>query len=319
MWVKRGFDQVSWKGRTGLTIGAFDGVHRGHQTLIRAMVTGARAASLDAVVLTFDPLPRQVFGHGKVELLSTLEERLALLEPLGVDGVVVIPFSRDIAATSATDFVAWMVDALALRGLWVGPDFTLGRDQQGDIPFLTATGAQRGFSVHIFNETVRWEGRPVRSSRIRYAVKAGDMRQAAGCLDRPYSLTGIVGHGEARGRTLGFPTANIDVPSERLLPGNGIYVCRAHLPSGSVGAVTNVGTRPTFGERPPNVEAYLLDFDADIYGERLQLDFLHRLRPELRFPSAEALIDQMRLDEANARAYLSENFQHRGTEGTEKN
>ena len=305
MWVKQRFEQLTLEGRTGLTIGAFDGVHLGHQALIRAMVAGARVASLEAVVLTFDPLPRQVFGHGKSELLSTLEERIALMEPLGVDGVIVIPFDRDVAATPAAKFVAWLADTLALRGLWVGPDFTLGRDQEGDIPFLVAMGAQRGFGVHIFDETVRWEGRPVRSSRIRRAVKAGDLRQANGCLERPYSLAGVVEHGEKRGRQLGFPTANLEVPEERLLPANGVYVCRAHLRSGSFFDITNVGTRPTFNHHPPNVEAHLLDFSGDIYGEPLRLDFLHRLRPELRFPSAEALIEQMRMDEVNARVFLS--------------
>lgn len=305
MWVKRGFESLTLEGRNGLTIGAFDGVHLGHQALIRAMVTGARAASLEAVVLTFDPLPRQVLGRGEYALLSTLDERIALIEPLGVDGVVVLPFDREFAATPAADFVAWLVDALALRGLWVGPDFTLGRHHEGDIPFLTTMGAQHGFVVHTFDEIVQWEGRPVRSSRIRKAAKAGDMRQVNGCLGRPYRLSGIVGHGDARGRTLQFPTANVEVSETRLRPANGVYVCRAHIARGSFGALTNIGTRPTFNHRSPTIEAYVLDFEGDIYGEWLRLDFLHRLRAELYFPSAEALVEQMRRDEANARAFLS--------------
>ena len=306
MWVNRDIEHLTLGVHSGLTIGAFDGVHLGHQALIRAMVAGAHAKGLQAVVLTFDPLPRQVFSHGENELLSTLEERITLMEPLGVDGVIVLPFDREVAATPAADFVSWLVDALALRGLWVGPDFTLGHNHEGDIPFLTTMGAHRGFAVHIFDETVLWEGHPARSSRIRRAVRSGDLRQANGCLGRPYQLAGIVRHGDARGHTLGFPTANLDTPPGRLRPANGIYICRAHLPQGSFDALTNVGTRPTFDHRPPTVEAYLLDFTGNIYGEPLRLDFLHRLRPEFRFPSAEALIVQMQTDEMDARVWLHE-------------
>lgn len=319
MWVQHGLEAVTSTTKTGLTIGAFDGVHLGHQTLIRCLVSAAHSGGLQAVVLTFDPLPRQVLGHGGADLLSTLEERLARLEPLGLDGVIVLPFDRVVAATPAADFVSLLVERLALAGLWVGPDFTLGRDQEGNIPFLREIGTRLHFDVHIFAENVVWEGQPVRSSRIRRAVKAGDMRQANGCLGRPYQLTGVVEHGEARGRQLGFPTANLQLPADRLLPASGVYVCYAHLLSGRFAAITNVGTRPTFNHHPPNVEAHLLDFSGDIYGEPLRLDFLHRLRPELWFPSAEALIEQMRQDEAEARAYLSIDSHYGGTEDTEKN
>lgn len=305
MWVKRLSDELMLEAESGLTIGAFDGVHLGHQALIRWMATEAHRGGMQAVVLTFDPLPRQVLRRGENGLLSTLEERIALMEPLAVDGVVVLPFDRKTAATPAADFVTLLVKRLALRGLWVGPDFALGRHQEGNIPFLKKIGTHYGFTVHVFNTNVLWEGRPVRSSRIRRAVKAGEMREANGCLGRPYRLTGIVEHGEQRGRRLGFPTANLELPEERLLPANGVYVCRAYLQRGSFDAVTNVGTRPTFDHHPPDVEAYLLDFSADIYGERLRLDFLHRLRAELRFPSAETLIAQIRRDEAAARAFLA--------------
>jgi len=307
MWVKRGFEQLVLDGPTGLTIGAFDGVHLGHQTLIRRFVAEARAVQLGTVALTFDPLPRQFFGQGAAALLSTLDERLIWMEPLGLDGVVVLPFDRDLAATPAADFVERLVQRLDLRGLWVGPDFVLGRDQAGDIPFLEQIGRKRGFDVHVFAANVVWEGQPVRSSRIRRAVRVGDMRQAAGCLGRPYQLAGIVEHGEARGRRLGFPTANLALPAARLLPANGVYVCYAQVDRGRFAAITNVGTRPTFNHHPPNVEAHLLDFSGDLYAQSIRLDFLHRMRPELRFPSAEALIEQMRQDEAEARAWIKHN------------
>ena len=305
MWVKNGIERITLAVKTGLTIGAFDGVHLGHQALIRWMVTEAHRSGMQAVVLTFDPLPRQVLGRGENGLLSTLEERLTLMEPLEVEGVVVLPFDRETAATPAADFVAALVNRLRLGGLWVGPDFSLGRHQEGDIPFLQEMGARYGFALHVFEENVLWEGHPVRSSRIRRAVKAGDMRQANGCLGRPYQLTGSVGHGEKRGRRLGFPTANLELPEGRLLPANGVYVCRAHVQGGSFAVITNVGTRPTFDHHPPDVEAHLLDFSGDIYGELLRLDFLHRLRAERRFPSAAALVAQIRRDEVAARAFLS--------------
>jgi len=304
MWIRRDIESLSLAGRTGLTIGAFDGVHRGHQALIRWMATAARQAEMQAVVLTFEPLPRLVLGHNGNDALSTLEERLDCMAGLGLDGVIVLPFDRQTAATPAADFVTWLVERLALAGLWVGPDFALGRNSEGDIPFLEAMGAQFGFTVQRFTDTICWEGSPVHSSRIRRALQSGDLAQANGCLGRPYRLNGIVEHGDQRGRLLGFPTANLRIPAHRLLPANGVYVCRAYLHDGRFDAIVNVGTRPTFNQYPPTVEAHLLDFSQEIYEERVQLDFLYRLRDELRFSSAEALIEQMHADRANALAWL---------------
>ncbi len=316
MWVRWVSEPLTLAGRTGLTIGAFDGVHRGHQALIRWMVAGARQAGMQAVALTFEPLPRQVLGHSTNGALSTLEERLDFMSPLGLDGVAVLPFDHQTAAIPATDFVTWLVEKLALAGLWVGPDFALGHNHEGDIPFLEVMGARLGFTVSQFGETVCWDGLPVRSSRIRHALKAGDLAQANDCLGHPYRLSGIVEHGHQRGRVLGFPTANLHIPANRLLPANGVYVCRAylhaHLHGERFDAIVNVGTRPTFNQYPPTVEAHLLDFSRDIYAEPLQLDFLHRLREEVRFPSAEALAAQIRADQADARAWLQEDehFHH---------
>ena len=304
MWVRQDIESLKLAGPTGLTIGAFDGVHRGHQALIRWMGAGARQAGMQAVVLTFDPLPRLVLGRSTNGALSTLEERLDYMRPLGLDGVVVLPFDRQAAAISATDFVTWLVEKLALAGLWVGPDFALGHNHEGNIPFLEAMGARLGFAVHQFGETLCWDGRSVRSSRIRHALKAADLDQANDCLGHPYRLSGIVEHGYQRGRALGFPTANLRIPENRLLPANGIYICRVHLHGEAFAAIVNVGTRPTFDHSPPTVEAYLLDFSRDIYDEPLQLDFLHRLREELCFSSVGALMEQIRADEADARAWL---------------
>jgi len=287
-----------------LTIGAFDGVHRGHKALIRWMVAGAREAGMEAVALTFDPLPRLVLGHSTNGALSTLEERLDYMAPLELDGVIVLPFDRQTAAISAEDFVTWLVEKLSLAGLWVGPDFALGHHHEGNVPFLEAMGARLGFTVSQFGETVCRDGLPVRSSRIRHALTAGDLAQANDCLGHPYRLSGVVEHGHQRGRVLGFPTANLRLPAERLLPANGVYICRTHLHGERFDAIVNVGTRPTFNYYPPTVEAHLLDFSGDIYGERVHLDFLHRLRAEQRFASVEALAEQIRADRVAALAWL---------------
>jgi len=227
-----------------------------------------------------------------------------MFEALGADGTLVLPFTPELAETSADDFVRLLVEQIHLAHLWIGPDFALGKHQEGDARFLQAASTRYGFQLHVLDQAVVWRGKPVRSSRIRQALVQGNLEEANGCLGRPYPLIGEVGHGDQRGRVLGFPTANLLLPGQKLLPANGVYVCSAILGRGTFAALVNVGTRPTFDHSHRTVEAYLLDFSADVYGEQLRLDFLHRLRPELRFPSAETLIAQMRQDELDGRAWL---------------
>lgn len=302
MWIERGLAHLHFKTPTALTIGSFDGVHRGHRALLGEMIAHARAAGMDAVVLTFDPLPRQVFGQAQHTLLSTLDERLSEFEALGIDGVVILPFDKTTAAIPAADFVHTLVRHLNLAALWAGPDFALGCGRKGDMTFLRRLGGELGYQVQRFSPYL-WRGEAVRSTRIREALQAGALDAANALLGRPYALTGVIVHGDGRGRQLGFPTANLVFPPERLLPAQGIYVCRACLPEGIFAAVTNIGTRPTFDLATLTVETYILDFAGDLYGRALRLDFLARLRDELRFASAEALIAQMRQDVADARAW----------------
>jgi riboflavin kinase/FMN adenylyltransferase len=304
MWINYGFENLTLNRRTGVTIGAFDGVHRGHQALIRQTVDEARRRAMLPLVLTFDPLPHQVADRHKDGLLLTREERLAHIEALEVRGVVVLPFNEALMQTTAESFVTQMVSHLALAGLWIGPDFRLGRDREGDVTYLRAAGERLGFEVHALRDTITWMDEPVRSSRIRKALKTGNIQEANGCLGYPYHLSGTVVHGDRRGRELGFPTANLRVPAERLLPANGVYICRVHLREGTYDAITNVGTRPTFDENPPAVEAYLLDFSGDLYGDWMRVDFLKYLRPEERFASAAELIAQMKQDEIQTRRWL---------------
>ncbi|MBN1922359.1 MAG: bifunctional riboflavin kinase/FAD synthetase [Anaerolineae bacterium] len=305
MWIERGLEQLSPTAPTQLVIGAFDGLHRGHQALIGGVVAAARAIAGQAVVLTFDPLPRQYFnGKPARTWLSSLEERLEQLAVLELDGVIVQPFDAALSALPARAFLSRLQEHVHLVGLWAGPDFALGQGRGGTLEVLRQLGIELGFTVHTFAPFI-WRGTAVHSSDIRRLLQEGHIEAANDLLGRAYRLTGRVCPGEQRGRRLGFPTANLEVPSERLLPKDGIYICRAHLARGSFEAVINVGTRPTFNHSDTTVEAHLLDFDADIYGESLRLDFLTRLRSELRFASAEALVQQMHKDVAQARRWLA--------------
>jgi len=312
MWVKHGLNHLTLANPTGLTIGSFDGVHRGHQALIHQLIEHAHTLDLEAVVLTFDPLPRQLFGGKPQQLLSSLDERLQYLASLKPDGVIVIPFDQKFASQSAETFAGRLINQLNMKILWIGPDFTLGRDRAGNAARLEELGRERGFEVHTVPPFLL-DGNPVHSSRIRKLLLTGDLKTANQLLGRPYALSGTVVHGEKRGHTLGFPTANLEVPEERLVPAKGIYVCRVHLPpqhietleTQSFGAVTNIGTRPTFNHSETTIEAHILDFSKDIYDAPMRLEFLARLREEKRFDSAAALIAQMQEDKARAKAWLN--------------
>lgn len=306
MWIEHDITHLRLRHPHAATIGAFDGVHRGHQTLIGNMVAESHTQGIAPLVVTFDPLPGQLKDPGGYWLLSALPDRLERFAELGIEGAIVIRFDTAFMHTSALEFATDLARNLSLRALWAGPDFRLGRGREGDIPFLRKAGGQLGFEVRTLQHTVTWGEIAVRSSRIREALRTGDIETANGCLGHPYRLTGSVEHGERRGRLLGFPTANLQIDQSRLLPDHGVYVCRAHLGTATYSAITNIGTRPTFNHHPLNVETHLLDFSGTIYGRMLQLDFLKYLRPEVRFGSVEALVHQIRLDEATARAWLQE-------------
>ncbi len=304
MWVERDFAALRLDHPSAITIGGFDGVHRGHQALIGGMVAAAEEAGLRPVVVTFDPLPKQFFRRGEALLLSDLDERLERIAALGVAGTVVLRFDAVLAAMPAADFVAHLVEGLRMRLLWTGPDFAVGRGREGDLDFLRAAGQRYGFALHV-EPPYRWRGVVVRSTAIRQALRRADLALANELLGRPYRLRGEVVHGLKRGRTLGFPTANLAPPAGRLIPANGLYLCRAWVGETAYTALTNIGTRPTFDHETVTVEAHLLDFDGDLYGRTLTLDFLRYLRPERRFPSVEALIAQINADVALARRLMA--------------
>jgi riboflavin kinase/FMN adenylyltransferase len=289
-----------------VTVGVFDGVHRGHQQLITRMVEAAHTADGAAIAVAFDPHPAAALGAAPLPLLTTMEERAELLDALGLDILVVQPFTPALGHTPAADFVEMLVRHLRLAELWGGPDFALGYRRGGDVPFLRRLGEERGFAVRVV-EPLEWEGDLVSSSRVRTALSAGDIPQATGCLGRPYRLAGAVVHGDGRGSRLGVPTANLSPPPERLIPAGGIYACLAHTERlGTHPAAANVGTRPTFDGHAMTVEAHLLEFNGNLYDQTLALDFIARLRDEVAFPDVESLMAQMQKDIARTQEILDD-------------
>jgi riboflavin kinase / FMN adenylyltransferase len=293
---------------TWLTIGSFDGVHLGHQAIVKRLSQGAHKVGSQAVVLTFFPHPAVVLGKRKDPFyLTSSEERAALLKAYGADAVITLPFNREVAATSALDFLAKLNAHLILTFLLVGPDFALGRNREGDVQTLQKLGQGFGYTLEVM-PPVQADGEVVSSSRIRGLLAAGDVVPAARLLNRPYRISGRVITGDNRGRAIGIPTANLEVWAERALPNAGVYVCRAFVEGRPWQAVTNVGVRPTFETSPvpPRVEAHLLDFDVPIYGQEIELDFLARLRDEQRFPDIQALVAQIRRDIEETRVFFRE-------------
>ncbi len=289
-----------------VTIGVFDGVHRGHQHLIRRLVEEARATRRLAVAITFFPHPDIVLrGLSGRYYLTTPEQKAQLLGELGVDAVITLPFDDTFRHTRAEAFVQMMREHLNLSTLWVGSDFAMGYQREGNVPFLREQGAAKGFDVHVIDLIVS-DSEAISSTSIRDALQNGQVEQARDWLGRAYSVTGTVIRGEQRGRTIGFPTANIDVWDELVIPGNGVYAGWATVGDERFMAMTNVGTRPTFAGQGVTVEAYLLDFDRDIYGQELTVTFEAHLRPELRFDGIQALIAQIHADVDAGRAYLSQ-------------
>ena len=292
-----------------LTIGAFDGVHRGHQALIGAMVERARATNRLAALITFHPHPAAILAPERApRYLTTPGEKMVLLERLGVDLVVLLSFDRKLAATSAREFMEQVSTNLRLRELWVGADFALGRNREGDVPGLKTLGTEFGYGVRVF-EPVQSGSEVVSSSRIRSLLEQGRVDEAARLLGRYPSLSGEVVRGARRGHGLGFPTANLEVRPERAVPADGIYAVFAVLGSERYPAVANIGVRPTFDNGQRIIEVHIFDFDQDVYGCDLVVEFVAWLRQERRFERVHDLIAQMEQDSLAARRILRHTLQ----------
>jgi riboflavin kinase / FMN adenylyltransferase len=290
---------------TVLTLGVFDGVHLGHRALISAAVAEARARGLRSAAMTFAPHPAEVLAQeAAVQYLSSLPQRKALIRAVGAEIVVTLHFTREVASLTAEEFMADITRELGVVSLWVGPDFALGRGRQGNMSVLAEIGSRMGYSIQTVPAVVL-DGAVISSSTIRALLLKGMIREATAMLGRPYTLEGEVRRGDGRGRHLGFPTANLQLDPRRVIPANGVYVVRASPGPTTLAGVANVGTRPSFGVNERNLEVHLLDFAADLYGQHLRVEFLERLRPEMRFGSTDELVAQMHHDAAAARAFLA--------------
>lgn len=309
-------DQAHSSGPSYLTIGNFDGLHRGHQALLRQLQALAAAAgpAVQTGLITFAPHPLALLRPDlPLALLTTPQERLDLTADLGIDLGVIQTFTREFAKLTPYDFLHLLKKHLQMAALVVGPDFALGRNRSGDIATLSALGQELGYELHVV-EPVLWQGETqVRSSVIRQALAAGDVTQAADLLGRFYAASGLVVEGDGRGRQLGIPTANIQTPAEKLLPANGVYATLAHVvsPIGTMiyPSVSNLGVRPTVAGQDRRLETHLLDFPAvgatdNLYGQVLKLEFVARLRGEVRFANLDALVAQIHADIAQARPLL---------------
>lgn len=287
---------------TVVTIGAFDGLHVGHQHVIRELVEHAREAGRLSAVVTFHPHPRAVLRPWlSPKVLTTPGDKAALLAQMGLDILVLLRFTRELAHTPAEEFVRLLHERLNMAELWVGRDFALGRGRQGNVPALESMGAHMGFQVKIV-ESITIDGRPVSSTWVRELLAVGQVSKARRLLGRPYSLVGEVVGGARRGRCLGFPTANLAVRPERALPPDGVYAVYANVRRQRLPAVANIGERPSFdnaGQR--TIEVHILDYAGDLYGRDLVVEFISRLRRERRFEDVCKLVEQITQDVERAR------------------
>jgi riboflavin kinase/FMN adenylyltransferase len=303
--IEKELAEVKPQKETLLTIGVFDGVHLGHQRLLTHLRDEARREDLLSGVVTFKSNPKAVLSQeNKLLRLSDLETRISLLRGLGIDVVVVLPFTSELARLSAQRFVQLLKEHLRMRGLIIGPDFALGRGREGDAEKLRLLGQKMDFSVEVLPAVVL-DGQVVSSSAIRQALSQGDMKMVEKFFGRLFSLEGQVVSGDGRGRALGFPTANMELKAEQALPSDGVYATIAHVGHELIPSVTNIGVRPTFGFGKRLVETYLLDYEGELLGQRLTIDLVDKLRDEKRFDAVEELKSQMARDVEQARQILS--------------
>jgi len=293
---------------TVVTVGTFDGVHRGHRDVLDRLVARGKALGRRTVLVTFEPHPLEVVNPAAAPLMLTVgEEKREVLAESGIDYLAVVPFTATLARYAAQDFVMRVLrDRFSMEYLLMGYDHGFGRNREGDVEVLQALGARVGFHVEVVPPVSIGDGRPISSTSIRRAIAGGDLERAAHGLGRPYALGGRVVRGAARGRGLGFPTINLAPPSPRkLLPPNGVYAVRVQTPGGAHGGMLNLGARPTFGDPSVGIEAHLFDTSGDWYDAWVRVDFIARLRDTQKFENAAALVEQLHRDEDDARRALS--------------
>ena len=280
-----------------MTIGSFDGVHLGHAAVLAETVQAARAESAQPTLITFEPHPRCVLDPANCpQSITTLQEKLALIEAHGIEHAIVLRFDRALAALSPQEFVDQLAGVMEMRRWVIGFDFAFGRERSGNVDWLR----DHGYKVDVVPPFLI-DGKALHSSDVRRLVTIGDMEMANRLLGREYSMSGPVEAGDRIGRTLGFPTANIGTEPNKLVPALGAYAGRAKAPEGDFIAALSVGYRPTFGGTQLRVEAFLLDFEGDLYQQRLELRFIRYLHPDIAFPTVADLVQQLKRDVAETR------------------
>ncbi|MGI9089938.1 MAG: bifunctional riboflavin kinase/FAD synthetase [Gemmatimonadaceae bacterium] len=293
---------------TSVTVGTFDGVHRGHLDVIARLVRRAREKGLSSLAITFDPHPLAVVNPAAAPPLLTVgSEKLEVLAETGLDYLAVLDFTPELAALGAEEFVDDVLRSkFRMLDLLIGHDHGFGRERAGNAAVLQKLGAARGFTVDVVEPFAATGGRSVSSTAIRRAVAGGDLPLAATLLGRPYAIAGTVVPGAQRGRALGFPTINLSTPpAGKLLPPDGVYAVRVQTPGGCYDGMMNLGPRPTFGDSERSVEVYLFDAEGDFYQQHVRVDVVKRLRDVRAFPSPQELIAQIRRDDAEARSALT--------------
>jgi len=293
---------------TVVTVGTFDGVHRGHRDVVERLVTRSRSLKVASVLVTFEPHPLEVVNPAAAPLLlTTHDEKLEVLAETGIDYLAVLPFTAGLAGYSAEDFVELVLRrCFRLHELLIGYDHGFGRQRAGNVDVLRTLGERDGFQVDVVPPVSASDGHSVSSTSIRRAIAGGDLQRAADALGRLYSVSGKVVQGEGRGRKIGFPTINLGPPPPRkLLPPEGVYAVRVQTARGPVGGMMNLGPRPTFGDSATSLEAHLFDTTGDFYGAQVRIDFVSRLRETRKFSSGEQLSKQLAHDERDARNALT--------------
>jgi len=306
--VFRNIDKITNDFRGAVvTIGNFDGVHRGHQHIFRKVVREARRENSKAVVITFEPHPKMVLHPERrpFYLITSLEEKIYRIAATGIDGLLLIPFSLEFSKTTAREFICSILwDRLHIKKIFIGHDYAFGRGKEGNEACLASFGEKLGFSVEAIS-AFKVGDHVISSTLTRNAIQEGRVKEAAEWLGRPYNLSGIVVGGHRRGRDLGFPTANLQ-PDKVLIPMNGIYAVRLLLDGQVRQGVLNIGSNPTFSDNTLSIEVFIIDFNEDIYGKRLEVLFIDRIRDEIKFGGPALLVEQIRKDVETARQILSQ-------------
>ncbi len=305
MQIEEEFAKLSPEKDTLLTIGVFDGVHLGHKYLISQLTEQAKQQNLLSGVITFGQHPQQVLSpQTKLPFLTDLDQRAALLKSEGVEVIIILPFTHELAQLSAYQFVSLLKKYLRMQGLVIGPDFALGRTREGNINALRTLGQDMNFTVTVI-QPIMINGEVVSSTAIRKALADGDMKKAVNLTGRSFSLHGRVITGAGRGIKLGFPTANLDIDQKQALPTDGVFATWAYIDGKAYQSMTNIGKQPTFGGTERTVEVYIPDYLSNLYGRELKIDLIERLRGEKRFDTAEELKKQIAEDIKQGRAILS--------------